>query len=72
MFKKIKEDNILTLKKSEWDKFQKYLNSKKEPSKELKELMNLKGEIHSPDFFDTILIRSCVKKDENDYMKEIR
>jgi len=39
----IKEDNILTLNKSEWEKFQEYLNSKKEPSKELQELMSLRG-----------------------------
>jgi len=39
----LKEDKILTLNKSEWEKFQEYLNSKKEPSKELQELMSLRG-----------------------------
>ena len=39
----VKEDTLLTLNNSEWERFQKYLNSKKEPSKELKELMSLRG-----------------------------
>jgi len=39
----VKEDTLLTLNKSEWERFQKYLNSKKEPSKELQELMSLRG-----------------------------
>ena len=51
MFKKIKEifkdeikdDSILKLNNSEWEKFQDYLNSKKEPSKELQELIGLKS-----------------------------
>ncbi len=39
----VKEDSLLTLNSSEWDKFQEYLNRKKEPSKELQELMSLRG-----------------------------
>jgi len=39
----VKEDSLLTLNSSEWDKFHEYLNRKKEPSKELQELMSLRG-----------------------------
>lgn len=39
----IKEDNILTLSKHEWENFEAILNEPQKPTKELKELMNLEG-----------------------------
>lgn len=37
----IKEDNILTLSKQEWQAFEKALNTSQKPTKELKKLMKL-------------------------------
>ena len=39
----IKEDNLLTLSQEEWKNFENELKSPKNPSKVLKELMNLEG-----------------------------
>ncbi|MEA3418434.1 MAG: DUF1778 domain-containing protein [Campylobacterota bacterium] len=37
----IKEDNLLTLSKEEWQHFENLISSPRKPTKELKELMNL-------------------------------
>ena len=39
----IKEDNLLTLSKEEWQHFESGIHTSKKPTKALKELMNLEG-----------------------------
>ncbi len=39
----IKEDNLLTLSKEEWEHFETLINTPKKPTKSLQELMNLEG-----------------------------